>query len=106
MIHEESRASDAHGPLISSIRAGLEQGVQAKHVAGVINDTYRDEILEVIRQAREIDFKPILYVMAYSDVEKLVKPVPVAQRAHPLSEEFIIEELPGGTFDILDLDDL
>jgi len=36
-------------------------------------------------------------------VKQLVQEVPVSRRAHPLSAEYIIEELPGDRFDLIEL---
>jgi hypothetical protein len=34
----------------------------------------------------------------------MLKEVPVAERAHPLSQEYIIEELPTELFDTIELE--
>lgn len=40
----------------------------------------------------------------YGRVPGLVKEVPVEERAHPLSQEYIIESLPRRLFDIIKLE--
>jgi hypothetical protein len=41
--------------------------------------------------------------MPYDKVAHLLKNVPVADRAHPLSVEFVIEELPRNLFDVIEI---
>jgi len=103
-LREEVRDTDRHGHLIQEQRLGLRTGAQMKHDQGVISKEQRDEIMAVVDAAEIADFKPLLYVFSLDDVKGVVKKVPVNERAHPLSEEYIIEELPGSMFDILDLD--
>jgi hypothetical protein len=48
-------------------------------------------------------FKPLIYVIPYTAVAAIAVEVPVSNRAHPLSVEYVIERLPGGWFDIIEL---
>lgn len=48
-------------------------------------------------------FKPLIYVIPYTAVAAIAVEVPVSNRAHPLSVEYVIERLPGGLFDIIEL---
>jgi hypothetical protein len=56
-----------------------------------------------VATAQAADFMPLLYVIPYNAVTHLLREVPVSQRAHPLSEEFVIEALPGELFDVISL---
>ena len=97
-LAEEAEGGDTHGLLIASTRTGLRKGVIAKYKQGVISLDERNEILEIIERAPPADYKPLMYVMPYEDVKHLVRTIPVADRAHALSMELLIEELPGNLF--------
>lgn len=105
-LQQESRAGDLHSALIKEQKAGLRKGAETKLLAGVITEGDRDEIIEVVAAAQQADFKPLIYVMPYAAVKSLIKKVPVLERAHPMSIEYIIEDLPHDQFDILDLSEL
>ncbi|MGH6920322.1 MAG: hypothetical protein ACREJ0_21775, partial [Geminicoccaceae bacterium] len=68
-----------------------------------IDDRTASEIAEITRLATVADFRPLLYVIPYALVDRAIKAVPVAQRAHPLSDEFQIESLSRQCFDIIEL---
>lgn len=62
------------------------------------------EIAAIVDCSETADFRPLLYVIPYRAVSKQVKQVPVAERAHPLSEEYMIECLPRRYFDMIDFE--
>jgi len=99
---ETERGGDAHSDMIVAQRAGIKKGAEEKHKAGKITQDERDEILEVVDTAERSDFKPLTYLMPFAKVKHLLKTTPVSKRAHPLSEEYIIEELPADCFDIIE----
>lgn len=72
--------------------------------AGEITKEQASEIASIVDAAEPRDFKPFIFVVPFALVEKLIKPVPVSQRAHPLSIEFIIDKLPREKFDVIDFD--
>jgi hypothetical protein len=82
--------------------AGL-RGAEANRDAGAISETQRSEIASIVRDAEIRDFEPLVYLIPYGRVSRLVKEVPVEERAHPLSEEYAIESLPRRLFDIIEL---
>ena len=47
------------------------------------------------------DFEPLMYVIPFDKVKKIAKRVPVAKRAHPLSDEWLIQKLPRKYFDVI-----
>jgi len=77
--------------------AGL-RGAEANRDAGAISETQRSEIASIVRDAEIRDFEPLVYLIPYGRVSRLVK-----ERAHPLSEEYAIESLPRRLFDIIEL---
>jgi hypothetical protein len=92
---------DRHSAKIRQNKAGLRRGAIVKHKMGVIDERQRLEILEKVRRAQFVEFKPLLYAIPFSLVASIFTPVPVRYRSNPLSEEYIIERLPRSTFDII-----
>ena len=93
--------ADLHSTMIAAQRVGIKFGATAKYKAGKITADERDEVIQIVDEAEASDFVPLMYVMPYQKVKNLVKRVPLSTRAHPLSDEWVIEELPTGHFDIL-----
>jgi hypothetical protein len=73
----------------------LEKRVISKAIAG--------EIAAAVKMAERADFSPVLYVIPYRQVANQVKAVPVKDRAHPLSDEYLIDSLRRAHFDIIKL---
>lgn len=96
------RDGDHHSAAIDANKAGILKGVQAKRTAGAIDDKDVEDIASIVEASELRDFSPLIFVMPYDGVESSLAEVPVAQRAHPLSVEFIIEALPRKMFDIID----
>ena len=92
--------ADSHSSMISGQRAGIKYGANAKQAAGAITVTERDEIIQIRDQADASDFMPLMYLIPYGKVKKLLKRAPLANRAHGLADEWIIEELARDCFDI------
>jgi len=70
----------------------------------MITDDELREITEIAAAADCADFRPLLYVIPYVAVSHLLKEVAVSKRAHPLSPEYVIEELPTELFDAIELE--
>jgi len=62
------------------------------------------EIASVIGASDIHDFRSMCYVLPFCLVRDRVGPVPIGQRAHPLSAEFVIEALPRDCFDAVGLE--
>ncbi|BBO81576.1 hypothetical protein DSCO28_21420 [Desulfosarcina ovata subsp. sediminis] len=103
-LSEEVRRRDSHSAKIKENRSGLITGAQIQHGKGIITDVELDEIKEIIAAADYSDFRPLLYLIPFAGVSHLLKEVPVSDRAHPLSQEYIIEELPTELFDTIELE--
>jgi hypothetical protein len=78
--------------------------VEAKHSGGIIDDAGAGEIASVVDLADIRDFRPMCYVIPFCLVRNRVRPVPISERAHPLSPEFVIEVLPRDCFDAIELE--
>jgi hypothetical protein len=103
-LAEEARRGDRHSAKIADNRARLIAVAHKKHSAGIITADELHEIEETAAQAECADFHPLLYVIPFVGVSHLLKEVPVSERAHPLSPEYIIEELPMELFDVIELE--
>lgn len=102
-LKKEVEAGDMHSSKVSSTRRNIQNGADAKLRAGMINAGTHTEILEVVLRAELHDFRPLLLVIPGLPVCRLLRPVPVSQRAAALSEEFLIENLPRKLFDAIEL---
>lgn len=100
----EVRAGDRHSVKIRENKVGILKGATFKRNAGVINEQQEKDIAAIVERAETRDFKPLLYIIPFEIVAKLVREVPVAERAHPLSVEYVIEQLPRSKFDIITLE--
>ena len=103
-LYGEWRAGDRHSMKIAQNQDGILRGVQANRSSGVISERREREIASIVERADIRDFEPLVYVVPYGRVSGLVKEVPVEERAHPLSQEYIIESLPRRLFDIIKLE--
>lgn len=103
-LYEEVIRGDRHSSKIEDNKRGILEGANAKRKAGVINEQQEQEIAQIVEQAMILDFKPLLYIIPFNLVTNLVEEVPVNKRAHPLSVEYLIKELPRHLFDIITLE--
>ena len=84
-LHTEVKGGDLHSPWISEQRTGLKYGADFKYSAGVIDEKQRDEILYALDYSPITEFKPLIYIMPYSDVQDLLKQAPLDKQARPTS---------------------
>lgn len=102
-LYKDVNQGDRHSAKIEMNKAGILKGAIAKEKAGVINKRQRLEIYSIVRRAETKDFRPLLYVIPFQPVTRLLKEVPVEERAHPMSVEYKIEQLPRRYFDVVEL---
>ncbi|HEY6351300.1 MAG TPA: hypothetical protein VI636_17995 [Candidatus Angelobacter sp.] len=100
-LYEETRRGDRHSSKIATNKLGILQGAKTKRSARVITLKQEKEITTIVESAEVSDFRPLLYIMPFELVQKLLIKVPVADRAHPLSNEFLIDALPRTHFDVI-----
>lgn len=94
-------SNDLHSSKIESNRSGLKRGALAAYNKGWIDDVELNTINQMIDQADITMFKPILYIIQRSKVEKELIVVPVKEKANPLSVEYKIEELTEDKFEAI-----
>jgi hypothetical protein len=100
----EVKRRDKHSAKIAENRLGIIKGAAVQRDNGIISDDDVAQISAIVDEAGIGDFYPLLYVIPFDPVAAMVTEVPVAQRAHPLSEEFVIADLPGDLFDVIRLE--
>jgi hypothetical protein len=103
-LQAEVARRDKHSAKIAENRLGILNGAAVQHTAGLITADELAEINAIVDEAEAMDFYPLLYIIPFDPVAALIRDVPVANRAHPLSEEFLIMELPGDLFDVIRLE--
>lgn len=102
-LHEDVRRGDSHSSKIKDNMTGILRGAAVKRAAGIISEEDQRDIVSMVDRAGGRDFRPLLYVIPYERVRGIVKPAPVAERAHPLSREYVIDALRRTDFDVLEL---
>ncbi|MDB3936203.1 hypothetical protein N9383_05740 [Granulosicoccus sp.] len=100
-LNEEIILGDRHSTKIRENKVGLIKGAKFKHQAGVLTDLQFSEIEEIVDQSEIRDFRPLLYVIPSIAANDIISTTTVSQRAHPLSVEYIISELPRDMFDVI-----
>lgn len=101
VFQNDVKYRDFHSDKIEKNRLGLLRGVEEKLKLGVIDKNIAEEIKSTISIAESGEFSPLIYIIPFSYVKNILKKVQVNKRAHPLSVEFIIEELPRDFFDVI-----
>ncbi|HTS34194.1 MAG TPA: hypothetical protein VMH04_00905 [Candidatus Solibacter sp.] len=102
-LYEEVSRGDRHSAGVARNKVGILRGASVKRGAGVISDAQEKEIASIIGSAETRDFKPLIYVIPYHLVAAQVTDVPVSDRAHPLSAEYVVESLQRGQFDVIEV---
>lgn len=102
-LGREVKAGDRHSAWIEKNKVGILRGASAKKLASVISHQQETDIASIVELSQVSDFRPLLYVMPFAQVRHLVREVPPAERAHPLSIEYRIEVLPTHLFDVIQL---
>ncbi|HEX3108836.1 MAG TPA: hypothetical protein VHU41_07050, partial [Thermoanaerobaculia bacterium] len=94
---------DTHSSAVDRNRVGILRGAACKRAANVITPDQEAEIGEIVKLAEVRLFAPLLFVIPFLGVKSIAKVVPPKERAHVLSIEYRIEELPRALFDVLEL---
>ena len=100
-LQQEVQRGDRHSAKIPENRAGILRGAAAKLKTGVIGKLQEEEIGAIVQAADLSYFKPLIFVIPFVQVQDLIQPVPVQERAGLFSTEVIIPSLPRGLFDVI-----
>jgi hypothetical protein len=103
-LRKDVEQGDRHSAKIAANKAGILKGMEVKRSAGRITSEAAIEIASIVETAEIRDFRPLLFVIPFHLAADRIRPVPIGQKAHPLSIEFIIESLPRCFFDAIGLD--
>jgi hypothetical protein len=103
-LRKDMIRKERHSDKIKANKAGVLRGAQEKLAEGTITEEDAAEIAAIVAEAEVPDFSPLIFVIPYDLVKDRLSKVPVSQRAHPLSEEFVIKKLPRVCFDVLKVD--
>jgi len=103
-LREEVAAGDRHSTKVKENRTGIIKGANVKKAARLIDVAQEQEIIDIVNSAETRDFRPLLYLIPFAAVAGLLQDVPVANKAHPLSVEYLIERLPRASFDVIDFE--
>jgi hypothetical protein len=101
-LRVEVEARDRHSHRIEENRSGILRGSNAKRQAGIIDEREERDIASIVSLAQHGDFRPLLFVIPYAGVESLLSEPSPADKAHPLSAEYIIDALPRDRFDVIE----
>ncbi len=101
-LWEEVRRGELHSAVIRKNYEGIKRGARAQFNAGIIDSAAHEEIRRVLRRSAVRDFRPVLYIIPYDRAVEHVSEVPIEQRAHPLSPEYRVEQLPRDCFDMIE----
>ena len=101
-LFEAVISGDRHSAKVEENKYGILKGAKEKKKAGIITNREAKDIIKIVGHAETFDFRPLVYVIPYHLVAKIVEEVPVEKRAHPLSLEYVIEELSRKFFDVIE----
>jgi hypothetical protein len=93
-LAEEITRRDHHGSRIPGNRTGILRGSNFKRQSGDIDENQEKEIFSVVNLADRSDFRPLMYIIPFSEVAGRLREPPPEDKAHPLSAEYIIDRLP------------
>lgn len=103
-LRDEVKRGERHSELMTRNRSGIVAGLRAKVAAGVISEVRRQEIETIVEDSHPREFRPVLFVMPFEAVRDRVVEASVRDRAHPMSIEYRVEQLPRDCFDMLELE--
>ncbi len=99
------QGGDRGSQKVAAVKLGIINGAREKLATGEISQEVFDEINLVVDQSELRDCRPLLYVIPRDKVEEKLRDVEVSQRAHPLSVEYIAENVHSSEFDVIEFSD-
>lgn len=102
-LKRDVETGDLHSAKVRDIRRGIQKGAANKRNEGIIKHEEYLEIQQIAAQAEMSKFGPLMLIIPVQPIASQFKRVGVRQRANPLSEEYIIENLLRQFFDAFEL---
>ncbi|WP_092275023.1 MULTISPECIES: hypothetical protein [unclassified Duganella] len=102
-LKKEIDAGDWHSRKIKGLRKGMLNGAALKLNAGIINRSQHQEIVRTIKRSQLIAFSPLMFVIPVEPLAGRFVFASMQLRANPMSEEYIITDLPRDLFDAFEL---
>lgn len=100
-LKREVDGGDRHGTLIGVKRLGIRRGADVMFKRGKITAEQRDDIRAICQLATLEHFRPILCVIPRSEALPYFQKVPVKSKANPLSQEYVVADVPTSSFDVI-----
>jgi hypothetical protein len=100
-LKREVDGGDLHATLVRVKRVGIRHGADAMLARGKITEEARDEIHVICEMAVLEHFRPILCIIPSAGAVSYLKKVPVRSKANPLSQEYIVADVPTSSFDVI-----
>lgn len=98
---DDIAAGDEHSSKVKENRLGLVRGAATRHAQGLIDEATRQSIADTVQLAPLNAFAPLFLVIPVAAVGGVLRPADPRERARPTAEEFIIDDLPRTSFDVL-----
>lgn len=103
-LRKEIDGSDLHSYKIKLNRKGIRKGADTMLSTGKISREDYDEIIAISKTANIELFRPLLCVIPRIEVLPYYKKVEIKNKANPLSNEYILSDLPHELFDIIKIE--
>ncbi|RYG56171.1 MAG: hypothetical protein EON56_04565 [Alphaproteobacteria bacterium] len=94
-------SGDLHDTLIEAKRLGARRGADVMEKRGKITAEQAQEIRTICKIAPRDQFKPLLCVLPRKDALPYNQVVDVKSKAHPLSQEYVVADVPQTAFDVI-----
>lgn len=101
LFKQEAQATDQHGIKIPANRLGIKKGAVNMHARGKITKSQLREISHIAQKTERYQFRPILCVISRLEAVPHYRKVDIREKANPLSQEYILADLPQSAFDVI-----
>ena len=96
------QGGDRGSQKVAAVKVGIINGARMKFSKGEIDRSVFDEINQIVDRSELADCRPLLYILPRDRVADKLKDVEVSQRAHPLSVEYVAENVNSSEFDVIE----
>jgi hypothetical protein len=102
-LKKEIQSRDLHGTLIKAKRTGIRRGIDYMERIGRITSVEAQKVRAVCKIAPREDFWPLLCIIPRIDAIPYNQTIDVKSKAHPLSQEYVVADVPTSAFDVINL---